>query len=166
MAGNQLWVLAEQQQLLSACFYWVGSEVAIDGTQPTYYYNYNETILLSDRLQTVKKWLQLPDEQRHSFYHVLYARGGSCQATVMGPIMLETIKAIGVVDSAVGQLTAMVDSLGLLVNYIFVSDHGMALVDTVNIMLPPKADTTQWVTIAGDVRELLCQGEGRCDGVV
>jgi len=148
--GKPLWVLAEQQQLLSACFYWVGSEVAIDGTQPTYYYNYNEMIPLSDRLQTVKKWLQLPDEQRPHFI-TFYMPEVDHAGHSYGPDHAETIKAIGVVDSAVGQLTAMVDSLGLPVNYVFVSDHGMALVDTVNTMLPPKADTTQWVTIAGDV---------------
>src|ERR1700744_1430217 len=51
--GTPLWVLAEQQKMLSASFYWVGSEVAVQDTRPTYYYHYNEKIAIRDRIQTV-----------------------------------------------------------------------------------------------------------------
>ncbi|MDB5153922.1 MAG: alkaline phosphatase family protein, partial [Mucilaginibacter sp.] len=36
--GTPLWVLAEQQHMLSASFYWVGSEAPIKGINPTYYF--------------------------------------------------------------------------------------------------------------------------------
>ncbi|HXB33532.1 MAG TPA: ectonucleotide pyrophosphatase/phosphodiesterase, partial [Puia sp.] len=36
--GTPIWVLAEQQRMLSASFFWVGSEAAVDGVRPTYYY--------------------------------------------------------------------------------------------------------------------------------
>jgi len=39
--GTPLWVLAEKQHMLSASFYWVASEAAIQGIRPTYYYVYN-----------------------------------------------------------------------------------------------------------------------------
>src|ERR1700753_3700618 len=32
--GTPLWVLAEQQQMRAACFFWPGSEAAIQGTRP------------------------------------------------------------------------------------------------------------------------------------
>jgi predicted AlkP superfamily pyrophosphatase or phosphodiesterase len=35
--GTPLWVLAEQQQMLTASFYWVASEAEIQKTRPTYY---------------------------------------------------------------------------------------------------------------------------------
>ena len=37
-AGKPIWVLAEQQQMLSAVFYWPGSEISINGIRPTYFY--------------------------------------------------------------------------------------------------------------------------------
>ena len=35
--GTPIWVLAEQQKMLSASFYWVGSEAEVQGVRPTYY---------------------------------------------------------------------------------------------------------------------------------
>ena len=34
--GTPLWVLAEKQQMITASFYWVASEAAIQGIRPTY----------------------------------------------------------------------------------------------------------------------------------
>ena len=48
--GIPLWVLAEQQKMVSASFYWVASESNIQGTKPTYYYNYNDKIEIPKQL--------------------------------------------------------------------------------------------------------------------
>ncbi len=40
--GTPLWVLAEQQKMLSASFFWVASEAPIKDMRPTYYYLYND----------------------------------------------------------------------------------------------------------------------------
>ncbi|RZL35744.1 MAG: alkaline phosphatase family protein, partial [Pedobacter sp.] len=48
--GKPLWVLAEQQKMLSAIFYWPGSEISMDGIKPTYLYNYNEVIPIDRRV--------------------------------------------------------------------------------------------------------------------
>lgn len=148
--GEPLWVLAEKQQLLSACFYWVGSEVAIQGMRPTYYYQYNETIPLEERLKTVKQWLQLPEEQRPhliTFYLPEVDHAGH----QYGPDSEGTRQAVGIIDDAIGKMCAMVDSLQLPVNYVFLSDHGMVAVDTVHTLTPPLADTARFVTIAADI---------------
>src|SRR5690606_7276116 len=62
--GIPIWTLAEQQGLLSASFYWPGSEAAIGGMLPSYYYAYNEKIPIAKRIQTVVNWLSLPSEKR------------------------------------------------------------------------------------------------------
>jgi predicted AlkP superfamily pyrophosphatase or phosphodiesterase len=36
--GTPLWVLAEQQKMVSASFYWVGSDADVLGVHPSYYY--------------------------------------------------------------------------------------------------------------------------------
>ncbi|WP_208419938.1 alkaline phosphatase family protein [Paraflavitalea devenefica] len=148
--GGPLWVLAEKEQLLAACFYWVGSEVAVQGVRPTYYYLYNEAIPINERLKTVKHWLQLPEAERPhliTFYFPEVDHEGHAH----GPDSKETAAAVHFVDSAIGRLCAMVDSLQLPVNYVFVSDHGMAAADTVNTLRVPPVDTTRFVTVAGDV---------------
>lgn len=148
--GEPLWVLAEKQQLLAACFYWVGSEVAVQGVRPTYYYLYNEDISIEERLKTVKHWLQLPEEQRPHLI-TFYLPEVDHEGHAHGPDSKETGKAVGFVDSTIGRLCAMVDSLQLPVNYVFVSDHGMAAADTVNTLALPDADSTRFVRVAGDV---------------
>ncbi|GAB3814882.1 hypothetical protein GCM10028895_08410 [Pontibacter rugosus] len=62
--GVPLWVLAEQQQMLTASFYWVGSEAPVQGVRPTYWYTYNEKIPFESRVKTVVDWLELPEEKR------------------------------------------------------------------------------------------------------
>src|SRR5476649_2597969 len=42
--GTPLWVLAEQQHMLTASFYWVASEAPIKNINPTYYYVYSDQI--------------------------------------------------------------------------------------------------------------------------
>jgi hypothetical protein len=57
-------LLAEQQQMLSAAFYWVGTEANIREIYPTYYFSYNEAIPIERRIQIVVDWLKLPEEKR------------------------------------------------------------------------------------------------------
>jgi len=135
--GTPLWVLAEQQKMLTASFYWVGAEAAIQNVRPTYYYNFNDSIPMARRLNEVKKWLQLPEERRPhliSFYFPEVDR----ESHLHGPDAKETGKAVQLIDTSIGQLAAMTDSLHLPVNFIFVSDHGMASVDIEHpIPIPP-----------------------------
>ena len=148
--GEPLWVMAEKQQMLSACFYWVGSEVAVQGVRPAYYYLYNEDISIDDRLKAVKHWLQLPEEQRPHLI-TFYLPEVDHEGHDHGPESKEAEAAVAFVDQAIGRLCAMVDSLQLPVNYVFLSDHGMTAVDTVNTLKLPKVDTARFVQVAGDV---------------
>ena len=52
--GTLLWVLCEQQQMLSASYFWVGSESDVQGIRPTYYFLYNEKTAIESRIETVK----------------------------------------------------------------------------------------------------------------
>lgn len=141
--GIPIWSLAEQQQLLSASFYWPGSEAAIGGKLPTYYYAYNEKIPIEQRIQTVVNWLSLPAEKRPhiiTFYFPEVDHAGHR----FGPDAPETEKAVHFVDSAVHALNEAVIQTGLPVNFVFVSDHGMTTINTDEpLKLPIKVDTAQ-----------------------
>lgn len=147
--GVPIWTLAEQQELLSACFYWPGSEAAIGGKLPTYYYPYNEKIPIANRIQTVVDWLSLPEAERPhliSFYFPEVDHMGH----LFGPDAPETEKAVLWVDSAINALNQAVKTTGLPVNFIFVSDHGMTTINREEpLKLPIKVDTSQ-ITVASN----------------
>jgi predicted AlkP superfamily pyrophosphatase or phosphodiesterase len=148
--GTPLWVLAEEQDMLSASFYWVGSEAAMHGLLPTYYYYYNEKISIDDRIQVVKDWLQLPAEKRPHMI-TFYLPEVDHAAHRYGPESKETGEAVQFVDKAIGRMMAGINPLQLPVNFIFVSDHGMTTVDTVQGMaLPVAVDTSKFIISASD----------------
>jgi predicted AlkP superfamily pyrophosphatase or phosphodiesterase len=146
--GTPIWVLAEQQKMLSASFFWVGSEAAVDGIRPTYYYLFNDRIALDTRLQAVKGWLTLPEAQRPHLI-LFYLSQVDHAEHLYGPDSKETEAAVHLVDDCVGKMTRIVDSLHLPVNYVFVSDHGMAAVDTLHPITPPAIDTAKFTVAFG-----------------
>ncbi len=149
--GTPLWVLAEQQQMVTASFYWVGSESAVKGVRPTYYYRYNDSIDIDTRIQTVKDWLTLPEEKRPHFI-TFYLPEVDHEAHMYGPDSKQTEEAVHFIDKTIGKMVRMTDSLQLPVNYIFLSDHGMIAVDTANLIPKPAAiDTTKFKVPDGDV---------------
>jgi predicted AlkP superfamily pyrophosphatase or phosphodiesterase len=147
--GTPLWVLAEQQQMVSASFYWVGSEADIKGIYPTYYYKYNDKIPVHERIQTVVDWLKMPADKRPhliTFYFPQVDHEGHKH----GPDSREVENAVHFIDSSVYELTKAVATTGLKVNYVFVSDHGMTTPDIEHTLsLPPVVDTSKFI-ISGD----------------
>ena len=149
--GIPLWVLAEQQQMLSASFYWVGSEADIQGLHPTYYYPYSEEIPMEERIQAVVDWLKLPEETRPHLI-TFYLPEADHAGHRYGPEASQTQEAVQLIDQSIQQLTAAVAATGLPVNYLFVSDHGMTAVDTTHTLsLPATIDTTDFVVVEGDI---------------
>jgi len=132
--------------MLSASFFWVGSEAAVNGMHPTYYYIFNDKIPLDSRLKTVKDWLQMPEEQRPHLI-LFYLSQVDHAEHIYGPDSKEAEEAVHLVDDCIGRMTRMVDSLHLPVNYIFVADHGMASIDTVKggLEMPRSIDTAKFL---------------------
>jgi predicted AlkP superfamily pyrophosphatase or phosphodiesterase len=153
--GTPLWVLAEQQKMLSANFFWVGSEAAIDGVRPTYYYRFNDKISFDTRLQAVKDWLTLPEDRRPHLI-LFYLSQVDHAEHYFGVDSKETEEAVHLVDDCIGRMTRIVDSLHLPVNYVFISDHGMAQVDTAHgIAIPAAIDTSKFtVSVNGTMIHL------------
>jgi predicted AlkP superfamily pyrophosphatase or phosphodiesterase len=139
--GTPLWVMAEKQKMLSASFYWVGSEADVQNTRPTYYYKYNDKINIASRINTVKNWLSLPEEQRPHLI-TFYFPEVDHEAHTYGPNDKHVADAVQFVDSSINALQAELASLNLPINYIFVSDHGMTKVDIDNTIAMPKAIDT------------------------
>lgn len=136
--GKPLWVLAEEQGMLSANFFWVGSEAAICGVKSTYSYQYNGRIPNQHRIRKMLDWLGLPAEKRPHLlmgYFSLVDDAGHRY----GPDHEKTGVAVLEIDRLIGVLQAGIDSLGLPVNIVLVSDHGMSAISH-GIVLPDVVD--------------------------
>jgi predicted AlkP superfamily pyrophosphatase or phosphodiesterase/glycerophosphoryl diester phosphodiesterase len=143
--GTPLWVLAEENQLLSASMFWVGSEAAVKDVRATYSYNYTEKIPVDRRIAIVKEWLSLPEDKRPHFI-TFYINEPDHTGHSYGPGAPQTAEAVRVVDTAIYRLTEAVKSTGLPVNFVLVADHGMTAVDTTNwIPFPAVIDTTKFI---------------------
>lgn len=133
--GTPLWVNASKSGMLTASFFFVGSEADIQGIRPTYYYRYDGAIQNSERVKQVLDWLDLPEEKRP---HLITAYFSDMDDTghSFGPNddekLSETLTAL---DKNLGDLFEGVKKTGLPVNIILVSDHGMMEVP-VNQLLP------------------------------
>jgi predicted AlkP superfamily pyrophosphatase or phosphodiesterase len=147
--GTPLWVLAEQQKMLAASFYWVASEAAIKDTRQTYYYIYNDKIEINNRIGAVVKWLKLPPEERPHFITFYFPQVDHA-GHLFGPDAPETAHEVHFVDSAVNELQKAVKKTGLNVNFVFVADHGMTRVDNQQAIGIPAAIDTSKFKVSGD----------------
>lgn len=144
--GVPIWSLAEDQHLLSACFYWPGSEAKIAGYYPSYYYPYSETKGIAERVKRVTDWLELPAAKRPhliTFYFPEVDQAGH----KVSPEGLETKMAVKYVDAAIKKLVQAVHKTERPVNYVFVSDHGMTAIDTDHPIKLPKTKRDSVVVV-------------------
>ena len=148
--GEPLWVLAEKNKMVSASFFWVGSETPIDSTFPTYYFNYSEAFKIDRRLQILQEWLQLPDTTRPHLI-TFYFPEVDHEEHLYGVDSKQAKDAVAYVDNAIGKMDSMCSNLNLPINFIFVSDHGMANTDTSKTIKRPLAiDPAKFIIPSGD----------------
>lgn len=147
--GTPLWVLAEQQSMLSASYYFVGTEAAIQQTYPTYWYKFGDSTDINYRINKLVDWLKLPEDIRPHFI-TFYISNVDHDGHMYGPDAPQTQAAVQFVDKAIGSMVEKVNALGLPVNFIFLADHGMANVDTVTrINIAAMIDTANFILRGG-----------------
>ena len=124
--GEPIWVTAAKQGVRTASFYWVGSDVAVQGIQPDYWKHYNDKVSFIARIDTIIKWLSLPEETRPklimAYYHEPDGIGHD-----FGPDDPRTLSLVHQLDSMTGLLYNHIKQLpdGNNINFMVVSDHGM-----------------------------------------
>ncbi|KAM6083859.1 ectonucleotide pyrophosphatase/phosphodiesterase family member 1 isoform 3-T3 [Theristicus caerulescens] len=124
--GQPIWLTAMYQGLKAGTFFWPGSDVAVNGTFPNLYEKYNSSIPFEERVVTVLRWLQLPEDKRPHFY-TLYLEEPDSSGHKFGPVSSGVIMALQRVDNIVGMLMDGLKQMNLhkCLNIIFISDHGM-----------------------------------------
>jgi arylsulfatase A-like enzyme len=132
--GTPIWVLAEQQGMRTASYFWVGSEAPIQGRHPSEYVPYNSTDSHQDRIRRVAEWFRLPVEQRPHLVTVYFADVDAA-GHQHGPESDEVKDAVRRVDAMVGELLGSVPPN---INVIIVSDHGMEATGKIIELGPPS----------------------------
>ena len=125
--GEPIWITAEKQGVKAATYFWVGSEVAIDGVRPTYWKPFQQDKDYGERVTEVLEWLALPEAQRPHLI-TLYFSAIDSAAHDYGVNSSQEMQAIANVDRHIADLVAGIEQLGLRpqTNLVVVSDHGMA----------------------------------------
>ncbi|XP_032072094.1 ectonucleotide pyrophosphatase/phosphodiesterase family member 3 [Thamnophis elegans] len=124
--GQPIWHTATYQGLKAATYFWPGSEVKINGSYPTIYKVYNNSIPFEARVMEVLQWLDLPRAKRPDFF-TLYIEEPDTTGHKYGPVGVEIIKTLQTADRILGMLMEGLKQRNLhnCVNLILLADHGM-----------------------------------------
>ena len=133
--GEPIWVTAERQGMVSACFFWPGSEADIKGIRPTFWNKYDGGVPNALRIETVLGWLRLPADRRPHVITLYFSDIDSAShRTAIGGS--DVAAAVAVIDKALGTLLDGLDALENRDRVILMltSDHGMADTGAVRIV--------------------------------
>ncbi len=133
--GEPIWVTAEKQDVITAACFWPGSETAIKGVLPTYWYAYDGSLPNEARIQQLLDWLDLPEPKRPRLLTTYFSFVDDA-GHEGGPDSEAVRRAIAEVDRLIGLLLDALRRRGRLeaVNLIVLSDHGMAAIDTSRVI--------------------------------
>lgn len=128
--GTPIWVLANNSNMVTASYFFVGSEADIQGVKPTYYFPYKGSTPNIDRVNQVIDWLKMPSEKRPHLI-TMYFSDMDDTGHEFGPNNDEAIKeGLYPLDNVLGELFNKTKELNLPINIVIVSDHGMLEVKT------------------------------------
>ena len=125
--GEPVWVVAEKNGMVSAAYFFVGTEADIDGIRPTYWNAYNEGIAGARRVDQVLEWLSMPEKLRPHMITLYFedVDDATHRHGINSPL---TAAAIERVDGYLERLLDGIDELphAADVYLIIVSDHGQS----------------------------------------
>ena len=126
--GEPIWVTAQKQGVKTGNVYWVGSDIPICGTYPTYYRPWDEDPHwnFSQRADEIVRLMSLPEEERPRLV-MGYFDEPDHTGHEFGPISPETKAVVEHMDSLVHALYLRLMALphAKRINFIVASDHGM-----------------------------------------
>lgn len=124
--GEPIWVTAERQGMVTASYFFVGSEAPVGGVRPTYWYPFDARVPLERRLDQTLAWLAMPPDARPHLI-ALYLEQVDVAFHYEGPDAAETAAAVAAIDDAVGRLIDGIAASPLRdrAYLIVLSDHGL-----------------------------------------
>ena len=125
--GTPIWVLAENNGIKTASYFWPGTEAEIQGKRPSYFKKYDVSATHEQRIAQVMEWLRMPEAQRPGLV-IVYFSDVDHEGHDHGPNAQQTRDAVMKVDAATGSLVQGARRINPATNIVVVSDHGMSTV--------------------------------------
>ena len=119
-----IWTGLEKKGIISASYYWPGSDVAINGKKPTYSFSFDDSTTREAKLKQTLEWLKMPEDKRPHFISLYFPKVDSL-GHVFGPNAEETKRESQAIDKFLKRLMTEVTAVNPFVNFIICSDHGM-----------------------------------------
>jgi len=126
-SGEPVWVTAEKAGMVTAAYFYVGTEAEIQGVRPSHWRAYDKSVNGEARVRQVLEWLREPPATRPHFF-TLYFEDVDAAGHAYGPASPECGEAVTRVD---GYIRLLLDGLAALpyggqVSIVLVSDHGQS----------------------------------------
>jgi predicted AlkP superfamily pyrophosphatase or phosphodiesterase len=123
--GEPIWAAAEKNGMVSAAFFFVGTEANVGGVSLSYWNAFDESISGTQRVDQVLDWLAMPADRRPHLI-TLYFEHVDTATHRGGPGSRASITSIKRVDGYLGRLLAGIDKMPIAddVYVVIVSDHG------------------------------------------
>ena len=146
--GEPIWVTAERQGLVSAAFFFPGTEADIGGVRPSHWRPYDGRVPNRERIEQVRAWLSLPPAQRPHLITLYFSLVDSAGHR-LGPDHPRMRESVESADGLLGQLLEAIDALphAERVALVVVSDHGMAAPDPAATTVLPEVANLRGVRL-------------------
>lgn len=125
--GEPIWNTAERQGVRTASFFWVGSETAVNGRQPSTWKAFDSSVPFIDRADSVISWLQRPEENRPHLIMWYYEEPDAI-GHYASPDSSATLDKVEEIDRVLNHFFTNARKLDIFdqIDFIVLSDHGMA----------------------------------------
>jgi predicted AlkP superfamily pyrophosphatase or phosphodiesterase len=132
MQAEPLWSLLARHGIVSAAFYWVGSQGPwASGLGPRHWKPFDGRTPEREKVDQILAWLDLEDPAERPRLVTSWFHGADSKGHRGGPDAPEVAEALREQDAELGRLVAGIESRGLAdaTTLLIVSDHGMAPVE-------------------------------------
>jgi len=149
--GDPIWNVAERQDVKTATLFWVGASAEINGQRPSFWSTYQTGLSLDSRIDSLVRWLSLPENQRPHLIMWYYLEP-DWTGHDYGPNSPELIAEVEKLDAFLGDFFFAMRKLPIFdqLNFIVTSDHGMAeLSPDRQVLLDEYVDTANIEIING-----------------
>ena len=125
-SGVPVWVAAEKAGMVTAAYYYVGTEAKIQNIEMTYWNEYDASVPGIKRVTQVLDWLAMPVDKRPHFI-TLYFEDVDTAAHRFGPDSTQTVAAIEQVDGYLDTLFRGLEKMSIAdqLYIVVLSDHGL-----------------------------------------
>ena len=158
--AEPIWVTAEKNGIITATYFWVGSEAPIGGYYPTYYKNYQNGIDPKKKVDQAINWLELPVNERPRLI-CLYFNEPDHAGHIFGANSKEVDEQIKESDNILGYLLRSLTKLDIYnrTNILIVSDHGMVDVSKEKVINIDDFNISGIIDGKGPVMNVITQDE-------